>query len=120
MKKIGILSLLIILLMCGCGKVNKDNILKDFESDVNGANAYKLTGTMEITNDEDTFSYNLEVNHLKDNFYKVILVNTTNNHEQIILRNNDGVYVITPSLNKVLNLTVYGLKIHLKVIYYLH
>ena len=30
----------------------------------------------------------------------MVLVNESNNHEQIILRNDDGVYVITPSLNK--------------------
>ena len=35
----------------------------------------------------------------KDN-YKVELTNTVNNHEQIILRSADEVYVITPSLNK--------------------
>ena len=35
----------------------------------------------------------------KDN-YKVSLVNTVNNHEQIILRNSDGVYVVTPRINK--------------------
>ena len=31
---------------------------------------------------------------------KITLTNTSNNHEQIILRNDDGVYVLTPSLNK--------------------
>jgi len=30
----------------------------------------------------------------------VELVNTVNNHEQIILRNSDGVYVVTPRINK--------------------
>ena len=35
----------------------------------------------------------------KDN-YKVELVNTVNNHQQIILRNDDGVYVVTPRINK--------------------
>lgn len=28
------------------------------------------------------------------------MVNKANEHKQIILRNNDGLYVITPSLNK--------------------
>ena len=55
---------------------------------------------MEILNNEETFTYSLEVNYLKDDFYKVILVNQTNNHEQIILKNNDGVYVVTRALNK--------------------
>jgi len=36
----------------------------------------------------------------KKDMYKVSLTNKANNHEQIILKNNDGVYVLTPSLNK--------------------
>jgi outer membrane lipoprotein-sorting protein len=100
MKKIIILSLAILTLVCGCGKTNKETVIKKFASDVNGSKSYKLTGKMEITNDEDTFKYDLEAIYLKDNNYKVTLVNQTNNHEQIILRNKEGVYVITPSLNK--------------------
>ncbi len=32
--------------------------------------------------------------------YKVSLINKANDHEQIILKNEEGVYVLTPSLNK--------------------
>ena len=35
----------------------------------------------------------------KDKF-KVSLINNSTNHEQVILRNDDGVFVLTPSLNK--------------------
>ncbi|MDE5539158.1 MAG: hypothetical protein K2J20_01580 [Bacilli bacterium] len=55
---------------------------------------------MEILSNEETYTYSLEVNYLQDNYYKVTLVNQTNNHEQIILKNKDGVYVVTPALNK--------------------
>ena len=51
-------------------------------------------------NNEDTFIYSVEASFLKEDYYKVTLVNQTNNHEQIILKNKDGVYVVTPSLNK--------------------
>ena len=37
---------------------------------------------------------------MKDDYYKIKLLNKLNNHEQVILRNNEGVYVVTPSLNK--------------------
>jgi outer membrane lipoprotein-sorting protein len=55
---------------------------------------------MEIINNDDTYEYLVEASFLKDDYYKVRLVNQTNNHEQIILKNADGVYVVTPSLNK--------------------
>ena len=55
---------------------------------------------MEIYNNEDIYTYDVTVSYKNDNFYRVSLKNTSNNHEQIILKNNDGVYVLTPSLNK--------------------
>lgn len=100
MKKLLLLCLMMLFITCGCGKVNMESAVKEFTSDVNNSKSYKLKGSMEIVNNEETFNYSLEAYFLKDNYYKVILVNQTNNHEQIILRNEDGVYVVTPSLNK--------------------
>lgn len=100
MKKIGILSILLLLLTCGCGKVDVGKVKSDFEEKVNKSKSYLLSGTMEIMNNDDTFVYTVEASFLKDDYYKVRLVNQTNNHEQIILKNTDGVYVVTPSLNK--------------------
>lgn len=102
MKKIGILLLVVGLLATGCGKTDKTSVINDFKSKVNKAKSYELTGTMEIINDEDVFKYTLETKYLNDDqdYYKVTLVNQTNNHEQIILKNEEGVYVVTPSLNK--------------------
>ena len=48
-----------------------------------------------IINNEDTYDYNVKVSYKKDDYYKIELVNTLNNHEQVILRNDDGVYVDT-------------------------
>ncbi|HHX93602.1 MAG TPA: outer membrane lipoprotein carrier protein LolA, partial [Tenericutes bacterium] len=49
---------------------------------------------------EDTYKYDLNVSYQKQNMFRVSLRNQRTNHEQIILKNNDGVYVLTPSLNK--------------------
>ena len=100
MKKILGLLLAIVILVSGCGKKGTENVIKDFTNKINETKAYILKGNMEIYAEEETFTYSIEVNFLKDYFYKVKMVNQTNNHEQIILRNNDAVYVITPSLNK--------------------
>lgn len=100
MKKILVLCGLILLLASGCGKFDAKKAVSEFADDVNGSKAYTLKGNMEIYSDEDTFVYSLEVLYKKDDFYKVTLVNQTNNHEQIILKNTEGVYVVTPSLNK--------------------
>ena len=99
MKKL-VFIMLFGLLLCGCTKESEEDVLKDFKNKVNNVKSYKIEGTMEISNDEETFTYSLESYYLKDNYYKVILVNQTNNHEQIILKNNNDIYVITPALNK--------------------
>ena len=100
MKKIIVLLFSLMLMVSGCGKKSTENVVKDFTNKVNDTKSYILKGNMEIYADEETFTYSIEVDFLKDYFYKVKMVNQTNNHEQIILRNTDAVYVITPSLNK--------------------
>ena len=100
LKKIIGLTLAILLLVTGCGEKSGEDVVKSVSDKVREASSYNLKGNMEIYADEETFTYSIEVDFLKDNFYKVKMVNQTNNHEQIILRNSDAVYVITPSLNK--------------------
>ena len=95
LKKLLVALLSLTLLVSGCGKTGTENAVKDFTSKVNDSKSYTLKGNMEIYADEETFTYSLEINFLKDYFYKVKMVNQTNNHEQIILRNTDGVYVMT-------------------------
>lgn len=93
-------SLLICLfIFSGCVNNNKD-ALKDFSKKMESLESYHLNGVLEINNDENSYLYDVDVSYLKENNFKVSLKNQTNNHEQIILRNSDGVFVLTPSLNK--------------------
>lgn len=100
MKKISILTFLVLFLTCGCGKMDVNKVKSEFENKVSKTKSYLLKGSMEIINNEDTYVYTVEASYLKDDFYKVRLINQTNNHEQVILKNTEGVYVVTPSLNK--------------------
>ena len=100
MKKYLLLALFSLLFLCGCGKYTVTDAVDDFSNKVKNSKSYKLSGTMEISSSEETFTYSLESYFLKDNYYKVVLINQTNNHEQVILKNPDGLYVVTPSLNK--------------------
>ena len=88
------------LALVGCGVKSADNVIDKIAKKQKNSTSYYVKGTMEIVNNEDTYKYNVEVSYKKKDYYKVELVNTLNNHEQVILRNDDGVYVVTPSLNK--------------------
>ena len=94
MKKL-LFILLCSLLIVGCGKVDSEKALKEFETKVAGSDNYTLNGTMEIINNEDVYNYEVSVSYLKGDYYKVNLVNTNNDHEQVILKNDEGVYVMT-------------------------
>ena len=100
MKKYFGLFLLMLLMVSGCGKYTVSDAISEFTKSVENSKSYKLSGTMEINNDEEIYTYSLESYYLKDDYYKVVLVNQTNNHEQIILKNEEGLYVVTPNLNK--------------------
>lgn len=104
-EKVGVMKkilglLIIIILLTGCGKVSKDKIIQDFLNDVDSAKSYYVEAKMEIYNAEDTYSYDMKVYYKDDDLFKVRMINTINNHEQIILKDKESVYVVTPSLNK--------------------
>lgn len=98
MKKIFIIMLMCCLFITGCS--SSKNIKKNVINKYSDSNGYKLKGNLSITNNDDIYNYNVEVGYKKDKYYKVMLTNLANNHVQVILKNDDGVYVVTPSLNK--------------------
>ena len=61
---------------------------------------YSLIGQMDIVSNEELYHYDVKVDYMEGDYYKASLVNKENDHEQIILKNKSGVYVVTPSLNK--------------------
>lgn len=89
-----------IVIITGCSNNNEKNIIEKMNKKLEDAKSYYLEGQMEIYNNEDTYTYDIEVSYKKGDYYKVDLTNKLNNHRQVILRNDEGVYVITPSLNK--------------------
>ena len=100
MKKKVFLIILLMFIFTGCGKKDNTNIIEKLQNKINGLNSYSIDGNLDIYAPEETFSYKINVGYLKDDYYKVDMINKNNNHEQIILKNKDAVYVITPSLNK--------------------
>lgn len=100
-KKLLFLIMIIgVFAISGCGKTSESDVIKDLTKKINDSKAYYVDGTLEIVNNEDVYTYNVNVSYKEKDNYKVSLINTVNNHEQIILRNSDGVYVVTPRINK--------------------
>ena len=87
------------ILLTGCSNT-KNDVVKNLKDKINKLDSYQIEGLLEVTNNETTYKYDIDVAFEKGEKYKVKLKNKTNDHEQIILKNNEGVYVLTPSLNK--------------------
>ena len=101
MKKLFLLvALIATICLTGCGKVGDKEIRNNFIKEIEDLKSYYMEGTLKLTNNDDNYEYDVEVSYQKDDNYKVSLINKGNDYEQIILKNKEGVYVITPSLNK--------------------
>jgi len=99
MKKI-IIFLCLFFVLCGCSKIDEKELIKDLNTKIKKSNNYELTATLQIFRNEEKYTYDVTSTYQKENNFKVKLINKTNNHEQIILKNDEAVYVLTPSLNK--------------------
>lgn len=94
------IAILFAISLTGCKKDDMTSVLSKVEKKVEKCSGYNLEAQMELINNEDSYKYDVSVSYKEDDNFRVSLRNKTNNHEQIILKNEDGVYVLTPNLNK--------------------
>lgn len=66
-------------------------------------NSYHLEANMEMTINDELKTYKVDVDYLKKNsdLFRVNIYDKTLNQSQIIIRNTEGVFVYTPSMNQV-------------------
>lgn len=105
-KKIiaGILVLAIIVLAGFKIFYKGDNVSKKLESLGENLTSYHTEATMDISTNDEVRSFFVTVDYKlenEDNNFRISLLDKNINQEQIMLRNKDGVYVLTPKLNQV-------------------
>ncbi|MFC5701853.1 outer membrane lipoprotein carrier protein LolA [Cohnella faecalis] len=92
--------LLLAAVLSACGSKNADSIVKDLDKVKSKMESYEGSGTMTLHTGQQPLTYKVEVRYQKPNFYRIALTNEKRDITQIVLRNGDGVFVLTPSLNK--------------------
>lgn len=103
-KKLLIAGIALTVLIAGFIMFRPKSFSKECEKTMSNLTSYTMQGEMELNKGEDVKSYLLEVNYKKgeeDDYYKVSLFDKNLNQEQILLRNSEGVFVVTPSLNQI-------------------
>lgn len=100
MKKYIFIFIISLFFITGCGKYSEKDVVNDLDKKIKKLNSYYINGSLEIVNNDNVYNYKISVGYKKNNNYRINITNTSNNHTQIILKNKDGVFLLTPSLNK--------------------
>lgn len=90
----------VIVLVAGCGKKSADDVVKDLSNVVSGMDSYHGTALMTLHTGETPQEYLVDVSYRKPSYYRIAMTNENKDVTQIVLRNDEGVFVLTPSLNK--------------------
>lgn len=91
--------LLVILTACG-GNVTERDVIQDLTDRNKELESYQSHGKMKIHNGQEPITYDVEVWYKKPNFYRVVIKNVKKDITQVLLRNKEGVFVLTPHLKK--------------------
>ncbi|QTM98124.1 outer membrane lipoprotein carrier protein LolA [Sediminibacillus dalangtanensis] len=98
---LGVMLLLLILVLAACGEKSKEDVADKLSGNLEKMNGYKAEATMSLQTGEESQAFDIEISHKKKDFYRVLLKNEKDEKgSQIILKNEDGVFVLTPALNK--------------------
>lgn len=97
MKKI-LIFLVIMLVLVGCKKTK--SVEQEFMSNLSEAKSYKVEGLMETFYDNERKQNEFVVYYKQPEFIKVTIKSVENEDQQIILKNDTGVYVLIPAVNK--------------------
>lgn len=104
MKKSYLGLLLIVLMMvflAACGGKSQESVEKKLTEIMEGMDGYKAVAEMTMRTGQEEQRYSIDIWHQKDDFYRVKLGDVNKEMtSQIILKNEDGVYVLTPALEK--------------------
>ncbi|MFC7441637.1 LolA family protein [Laceyella putida] len=97
------LSLIVIALalsMAGCGTKDAKDVVSDLSQRSEEMESYISHGKMTIQSGKEPQEYDIEVWYKKPHFFRVAIKNIKKDVTQILLRNEQGVYVLTPHLKK--------------------
>ncbi len=92
---------LLILVLAACGQKSKEDVVNKLEQTLEDMSGYQAQASMSLKTGEESQKYNIDIAHKKKDYYRVMLKNDQDKEgSQIILKNDDGVFVLTPALNK--------------------
>jgi len=96
-----VLLLVFSLLLGGCfGQKTPEDVVSDLSGTLGKMSGYKSQAILTMQTGSTPMEYDVQVWYEKPNNYRVALTSKQRGITQIILRNGEGVFVLTPHLNK--------------------
>jgi|SRR5699024_1379661 len=93
---------LLALVAAGCGGKSEESVIKKIEGTLGDITGYKAEAEMTMRTGQEERSYAVDIWYKKgeEDFYRVGLENEEEEGGQVILKNDEGVFVLTPALKK--------------------
>lgn len=101
-KKLSLLVVIVFsIVLSACGEQSQEDVAGKLESKLESMEGYKATAEMTMNTGQENQTYQINIWHKKQDLYRVELSNDQDEEgKQIILKNEDGVFVLSPDLNK--------------------
>lgn len=93
-------GLMVMVVLAACGSKSKEDVVQELSGKLDDLSGYKVDAKMTLKMGTDSQVYNVEIWHKDPTFYRVNLKNAERDQSQMILRNKEGVFVLTPALKK--------------------
>lgn len=87
-------------MLTACGKSSQEDIVSKANEKWSEAKGYEVEATMEVRTGTEPRTYDVTVWHTKPDFYRVTVKEQGDDVTQMIVRNEEGVFVVTPALRK--------------------
>ncbi|PQD93837.1 DUF4367 domain-containing protein [Pradoshia eiseniae] len=94
------LTLGLMFALAGCGQKSQTDVVDALTKKMSEIKGYKADAKMTLKMGSEPQVYDVEVWYEAPSNYRVNLKNAQKDQSQIILRNKEGVFVLTPALNK--------------------
>lgn len=93
-------GVLMLLVLSACGQKSQADVTSALKKKMENLQGYKAQATMTLNAGEKPSTYHVDIWYKKPDFYRIHLKNSKQQISQMILKNQNGVFVLTPQLNK--------------------
>lgn len=93
-------GILFLFVLSACGQKSQEEVMSALKGKLEGLKGYKAEATMTLHAGDKPSTYNVQIWYQKPDHYRIHLENKNQQLSQMILKNDQGVFVLTPQLNK--------------------